>query len=417
MRPSSEAVLQETVDAYQRYGSQVLAAQALGVAQSTLSRRLKDAAQQGMLIDHLPAMPGYKIKKLSTQEDELGQVTKRFIQQTQEAGEQFELPEGHVVKGVSALVDADGRVTQQWIKTKTDSIVPDLTRALKEAFESYEGVAPVIAAPVATDAELLSVYPIADQHVGLLSWGQETGEDYDLKIGVDRLRLCMAQLVTQSRPSRNAIVLNLGDWQHTDDAKNMTPRGGNILDVDSRYFKILTAGVQLMMDCIDLALTKHEHVLVRNLPGNHDPHASIALTVALGAFYSKNPRVTIDDDPSDFFFHRFGKTLMGATHGHKMRPDRMAMTLATRCRADWGATDYHWFLFGHIHHETLKEVGDVRCESFQTLAAKDAYSAGAGYNSGQSLQCVTLHRSEGEIGRHRVNLPPPPAYRTPVRTS
>jgi hypothetical protein len=62
------------------------------------------------------------------------------------------------------------------------------------------------------------------------------------------------------------------------------------------------------------------------------------------------------------------------------------------------------FYFGHIHHETVKEIGGVRCESFQTLAAKDAYAITGGYRSGQSLTSITHHRSAGEIGRHRINI-------------
>jgi hypothetical protein len=48
----------------------------------------------------------------------------------------------------------------------------------------------------------------------------------------------------------------------------------------------------------------------------------------------------------------------------------------------------------------------MRCESFQTLAAEDAWGAGKGFSSGQSLTSVTLHRRDGEIGRHRVNVSP-----------
>lgn len=64
------------------------------------------------------------------------------------------------------------------------------------------------------------------------------------------------------------------------------------------------------------------------------------------AHYRKNPRVEIMLDPSDFFFYRFGQTLLGAFHGHKMKPDRMAM--AVMRRADWGRTRFHHFMFGHI---------------------------------------------------------------------
>lgn len=320
------------------------------------------------------------------------------------------LPLGQRVKGTSTLYrkNDDGVWEEkiQWVKTRDDPQFQDLLTSLHDAFDGYRGRADLIDPPAHTDGDLLSVYPIADQHVGLLAWGRETGENYDLKIGADRLRDCAKRLIAQSPPSKQAIILNLGDWQHTDDGKNMTPRSGNQLDVDGRYVKVLTTGVQLMMDIIECALQKHETVLVRNIPGNHDPHASVALTVALGAFYASNPRVTVDDDPSDFFFHRFGATLIGANHGHKMRAPDMAMSMAVRRREEWGQTKYHWFMFGHIHHETAKEIGDVRCESFQTLAAKDAHASASGYNSGQSLTSVTLHMEDGEIGRHRVNFFP-----------
>ena len=156
------------------------------------------------------------------------------------------------------------------------------------------------------------------------------------------------------------------------------------------------------------------------MPGNPDPHASIALTVALAAHYRKNPRIAVDLDPSDFFFHWFGQTLIGACHGHKMKPDRMAMAMAVMRREDWGKTRFHHFFFGHIHHETAKEVGDVRVESFQTIAAKDAHVASSGYTSGASpdIDHVSLWARrdrpasrEHRPARHMTRTKPPRLWR------
>lgn len=399
----SEDELRRTVSALESAGSKRAAARALGIARMTLDGRLVRAAELG-LMGTKPVLPGYAIRRTSTQRDAAGNIEREWVQQSKAPGAAFEMPEGQVIKGVSALVDAEGRELFKWVKTKTDTLAPDWIAAIKAAFDGWKGRARPLPAPRRVDHDLLSVYPIADQHNGMLAWGRETGESYDLRIGADRLRASMARLVAQAPRSRRALILNLGDWQHTDDGRNMTPRSGNILDVDGRYVKVLTAGVQLMMDCIELALQRHSQVLVRNIPGNHDPHASVALTIALKSFYARNRRVKIDTDPSDFFFERFGSTLIGATHGHRLKPADMAMSMAVRRRADWGATKFHYFYFGHIHHETAKEIGDVRCESFQTLAAKDAHAAASGYNSGQSLTSITIHRRDGEIGRHRINI-------------
>lgn len=402
----SNEIAQEAADLRNEGLSIRAGAERLGISKSAFHDRLKRAAERGML-GTKPVLPGFAIKSTSAQTDKDGNIEREWVQQGKEPGEPFQLPDGQLVRSLSVLTDGNGREMLRWTKTREDTCVPDLVEALKGTFDAYTGKSELIHPPARSDADLMSVYPIVDQHHGMLGWRGDASENYDVEIGSRRLLTSASRLIAQSPPSRNALILNLGDWQHTDDAKNMTPRSGHILDVDGRYFKVLTTGVKLFMQVIELALQRHEIVTVRNLPGNHDPHASIALTVALAAFYDNNPRVVIDQDPSDFFFHEFGQTLIGANHGHKMKPADMAMTMAVRRREAWGRTRYHWFLFGHIHHETAKEIGDVRVESFQTLAGKDAHAHSCGYSSGQSLTSVTLHIEDGEIGRHRVNIPPP----------
>lgn len=362
--------IDEAVHAFNEYGSQGKAAKALGISRRTLRDRLRRAAKNGT--DGLAFHP---------------------------------VPYGHTVKGISTYYNKDGIPRSQWIKTKTEERnFEDFVEYLKEAFKECDGLSKLINGPSTADNDLLTVYPIADIHHGMLAWGEESGEDWDINIGKKIVEECVSNLVYQSKPSKHALILNLGDFFHTNDAKNMTPRSGNILDVDSRYMKMVKTGVLLMINIIECALQKHQFVTVRNLPGNHDQDSCVALTVALSAYFSNNPRVFIDDNPSEFFFMQFGNTLIGGNHGHRLKPADMAMKMACEKPKEWGSTKYRWFLFGHIHHETLKEVGNVRCESFQTIAAKDAHAANSGYMSGRSMSAVTIHNERGEIGRHRVNL-------------
>jgi hypothetical protein len=161
----------------------------------------------------------------------------------------------------------------------------------------------------------------------------------------------------------------------------------------------------MLTHLVDIALQKHEIVHLVAIPGNHDEDASVCLRVAMSLFYSNNPRVKVYTKPGLHWYMRFGKCLLAATHGHTMKPDRMAMMLATDCQKDWGETDHKHMFFGHIHHETAKEVGPVRLESFNTPAAKDAYATGGGYRSSRSMSAITFHAVDGEAGRHRVNIP------------
>jgi predicted phosphodiesterase len=254
----------------------------------------------------------------------------------------------------------------------------------------------------------MQVYPIADPHIGMLSWAPETGESNDLRIGVDRVENGIGRLISLAPPAEVAAIVNTGDFFHMDDQRNATPASGHQLDVDGRAHKVKRAGVQLLRRAIDFALQKHRRVIVKNLKGNHDPESAAWLNIALGLFYSNEPRVEIDldDGNNDIWLHLFGANYIGATHGHTMKPERMAMVMADDRPDYWGASKYRWMIFGHIHHETVKEVGSVRCESFRQPVPKDAYAHSHGYRAGNSMSSVTLHREAGEIGRHKINFAP-----------
>jgi len=402
----SDETLKETVEAYLFSGSnQVKTSQALEISRGSLQQRLIIAARRG-LMGTAPVMPGFEIKKTSTQLGPDGELQREWIQQSPEAGPEFSVPAGHMVKGVSALVDSHNRILQQWIKTKEETQT-DLIAAIKEEFGQYKGTAKLVKPPKETFTDLMQVYPVCDPHIGMLAWGAETGESNDLKIGVDRVDNGMQRLITLAPPAETAVIIQTGDFLHADSQSNATPASGHQLDVDGRAHKVKLAGVQLLRRSIDYALQKHSRVIVKNLKGNHDPESAAWLNIALGLFYSNEPRVEInlDDGNNDIWLHLFGVNYIGATHGHTMKPERMAMVMADDNPEYWGKSKYRWMIFGHIHHETVKEVGSVRCESFRQPVPKDAYAHSHGYRAGNSMSAVTLHKTDGEIGRHKINFP------------
>lgn len=346
---------------------------------------------------------GMAIHRNSGAYDENGKLLRQWIGTKRDSGEPFALAPGHVVKGESVLLDAEGRVQQRWLKTR-EGDGAGLVEALQEAFASYKGAAPAIAAPSVSDDDLMTVYPLPDLHLGLYAWAPETGADYDTDIAVAIATQAVETLVEQSRPSGRAVLLGLGDYFHANDEKAATPGSGHRLDVDGRWPKVLAAGARLAVGLIEAVARKHKQVEVKFLRGNHDTDAAVAITVALGLFYDRNPRITINDDPAAIWYRRFGSCLLGATHGHTMKPERMAMAMATDCASDWGETMHRHFMFGHIHTETVREVGPVRCESFSSPAARDAWNAESGYRSGRALNAITYHRDRGEVGRHRVSI-------------
>ena len=147
---------------------------------------------------------------------------------------------GFQVKGTSTLYDADGEQKIQWVKTAATADRDDLLReSISEAFEDWRGVGRIAAAPKHTTDELLSIYPMGDPHLGLYTWGEETGEDLDLKIAEGNLCEAVRRLVACSPKSQTCIFLNLGDFFHSDTQDNRTARSGHALDVDTRWSKVL----------------------------------------------------------------------------------------------------------------------------------------------------------------------------------
>ena len=406
--PPTDEQLLEVLETYEEHGcSKRSTARALKMPYITLHRWLGYAAKRG-LTETEPVMPGFEISKVSTTQDADGNTTQTSIQQRPERGEEYELPEGFQVNGVSALLDADGRLIQKWVKTKEDLNSTILIDVILNAFENYRGTAQLVTPPEFCSDELLTIYPIADHHLGMFSWARETGNDYDLKIAEQLLLDTMGKLVAQSPLSKTAIILNVGDFFHVDSSLNRTERSGHPQDVDTRYSKVLQSGVQLMITCIELALAKHEHVIVRNLPGNHDNQSALALSVALAAFFHREPRVNVDTDPSKHFFHLFGRVMIAATHGDTIKPERMAGWVAGAQPEMWGQARFRYSYAGHIHHMTkrVSENDGMTTETFNTLAAKDAYSAGAGYVANRSMVAITMHREYGESFRQTVTIPP-----------
>lgn len=405
--PLSHDLMLETLDLVAQHGNVAAASRASGVKVTTLMHRYncaKQAAGRGEF-GTKPVIPGFRIAQVSTKLDANGVTVQEYVQQRPErGGEQFAVPDGHVIKGVSALVDADGRKVLEWVKTRQGELSTDtIIEALKEAFVGFKS--PFVPAPPdRTEADSLTIYSIVDWHIGLLAWAEETGENYDLKIAERVIMAAMSRLIGASPAAKQCVVLGLGDLLHFDGYEPVTSRSGNFLDTDGRYPKVLKKAAQMVLSTIDMALAKHEKVLVRMLPGNHDDRATVAINLALALRYEGHKRVTVDDSPSRFWWYRFGKNLFGATHGDKTKMADLPLVMAHDRPQDWAASTYRRIYTGHLHNERRIEQGGVVVTCMRTPVAKDAYHSFARYRSGRSVYSETYRRDGSEAATLQFNL-------------
>jgi hypothetical protein len=401
----TDEVLRLRVIAYNdNDNNQTRAAKALGISRESLQTSLKQAAERGLLLDHKPAMPGFRIAQLTTLPD-----GKQSIQQKPEHGEKFEVPKGMRLKGVTALTDAEGRIMHMHQMAREGVAYDPLEVAewLKGAFNDYRPCAAPVPAPAVTASSLLTLVPANDWHVNMSAWGKQTGTPWDLKIAEPVIGDAVVDAIERSPPSAECIILGGGDLLHVNGKSNTTVNG-TPQDTDSRFQKGVEVLGRILVRTIDAALHRHQHITARILKGNHDEDSSVALVYFLFAWYRNEPRVTIDTDPSDYFWFRFGKVMLGAAHGHQSSNHiaKMPGIMAHRRAADWGLTKFRYVHGFHLHHSAkiATEGNGCVCEIHQAPIPHDAWHFASGFLSGRSIQAITYHKDFGEIGRVRAAI-------------
>lgn len=326
-----------------------------------------------------------------------------------EHGWNIKVPEGYHIQGNSTCykIDENGTSTPiiQWVKSSKDQ--QQQLEDLKEAIQIFVEDLPKVLAtsiPDLPNEDLLACYPLGDPHIGMLSWDQETGDSWDLKIAEETFIKMFDSIIKRAPKCKRCKILNLGDYFHTDNTVGVTARSGHHLDCDGRFAKMAQIGIKIFRQMITSALEHHEIVEVDILPGNHDDVGSIFLGIALKHIYENEPRVLVDDSPSVFHYTRFGKNLIGSHHGHTCKMDRLPGVMACDMPKDWGETEFRYWLTGHIHHDSKKDINGCVIESFRTLAAKDVYSYSGGWRSGRDIKVIIYHKEFGEVERYTLGL-------------
>jgi hypothetical protein len=314
------------------------------------------------------------------------------------------VPDSFVVRGVSTYYDKDGKASGQWVKSKLDD--DKFQELLKSAVEGFKDDLPrvsLINPPPLGNENLLNCYVITDYHLGMLSWSEETGEDWDIQIAEDLIYKWFAQAIHQSPDANTAIFAQLSDFLHFDGMDAVTPASKHLLDVDTRFAKLVRVAIRIIRQIINMLLQKHQHVHILMLDANHDPVSQIWLREWLAVTYENEPRITIDTSPNPYNAYEFGNTALFFHHGHKKKITDVSSVFAAQFREMYGRTKYAYAHTGHLHHLDIKENNLMIVEQHRTLAAPDAYSARGGYLAGRDAKVITYHRNYGEVSRLTIN--------------
>lgn len=317
--------------------------------------------------------------------------------------------QGQHVKGISTMLDGEGNVAQQWIKTDTSAARRSelALDAMREHMAEYRGAGALQDYPAAVNmrdgAHRQASILLGDPHIGMLSWHIETGNDFDLSIADSYMAAAVDLLIARTPDAESCRVVNLGDFFHANDQTSTTPRGGNRLDTDSRFAKVTRAGYGMLRRIIDRARQKYPHVEVISLQGNHDPTISLALQMWLEAVYEGDSTVEIVPNENPYIVREFGENLTMYHHGDGAKPEQCPGILAAWDRGrPWGRCEHREIQGGHVHHLTRKEFPGVIFETSRTTAPGDFWHHWKGYRAGRGMRSVVHHAKFGRLSEHTV---------------
>ena len=368
----------EIIDAITEYGSQKKAAKALDINSRTLERSLqtvkRQASKRGWSPDH--------------------DMT-------------HSVPDTHVVKGVSTFYDSEGKPIRQWVKSdlkkqSQEDALQSFADALTEDLPKYK---PLPIKPLTELPEHLTAYVIGDAHIGMRVTKERNGDaDWNLEIAERVTVGAIEKLIHASGGSEVGLMLDLGDFGHSDNLQNTTSSGQNHMDMDGDYGDCVAAQLRVYRRSIDLLLKSHNKVILMQVRGNHNSSTSRCMNIMLQAFYEQEPRVEVMGNANKFQSLVYGKSLIVTHHGDRMKPQRLFEYTARSLSKEWGQCDHKYGLMGHIHHHSAIEMGSMIIETFQALPSGDAWHSDSGYGAKRTMSAIVYDKQHGEVQRHKVGI-------------
>lgn len=270
-----------------------------------------------------------------------------------------------------------------WLKRKTEELNAKaiLEEFIKRANENAPNANSFIQNKnVSTGSDLLEI-SVPDLHLAKLCWGKETGnKDYDINIASKEYKKAVFSLYQAATGKINRILLPVGnDIFNSDNMAGTTTKGTpQAASEDSRWPKTFMVGCQILVDAIT-QLAQEVPVDVVIVAGNHDKERCFYLGEYLKAWFRNSKSVSVNNEPRQRKYYRFGQNLIGFTHGNEEKPDKLPMLMANEEKQAWSETKFRQWHLGHLHHEISKDIGGVVVRFLPSLCPPDEWHTSKGY--------------------------------------
>lgn len=292
------------------------------------------------------------------------------------------------------IVNQEGQVSQEEIKQ-------EMISEMKKHSPRY----PLIKRGK-TSPHLLVIDP-ADIHINKLSLNEETGDEYNMEIALNRVFKAVDEILLRSETYNiEKIILVIGnDALHTDNKMGTT--SGTPQDMETMWHRAFKVARQMYVQVIEQLVSKADVHIIYN-PSNHDYYSGFMLSDALYCWFHRHKNITWDIDIRHRKYFTYGKNLLGTSHGDGAKENDLPMLMATEAK-DWAQTVYRYFYLHHVHHKRQIKyiVGDkqqITIEYMRSPSGADGWHDRNGYKAPKSIEGFIHHKENGQIARLTVNF-------------
>ena len=219
---------------------------------------------------------------------------------------------------------------------------------------------------------------IPDIHFGRLTWAEESGDDYDVKIARKMATAVLEKLLAYSKNYPvERILLPIGNDFFNVNSKLNTTVKGTPQQEDTRWAKTFRLGRKLAVEMIDQC-SAIAPVDVMMIAGNHDTEKLFYMGDALECWYNNNPNVKVNNFAKTRKYYSYGKVLLGLTHGD-IKIDKLVSIMPLEEPHLWGQSKFREWHVGHVHHlyrlnNDAEEMVGVVVRSLRSLVPADAWT-------------------------------------------
>lgn len=247
----------------------------------------------------------------------------------------------------------------------------------------------------------------SDVHIGKLSVASETGYTYDSNIAEHRLfHGCKALIDDALKMGVTHVLLVIGnDISHIDKPRRETT-SGTPQDTDGSIFTIFRAARNAYARVIRYALECGLSVQIVHVPSNHDWVLGYCIAETLAALFSAHPNVTATEyaiSERHRKYVRFGKNLIGLTHGDGAKEGDLAQIMLQEARPHMAECLHRYWYVHHYHHKIKKALGIRPMAREKDHIAMTVIQGGAGAMEGDNVAVEYVRSPSPPDGWHDRN--------------